>query len=179
MKISELESRDSYFVANVSWNDTLNIRSRTSSSSSIVRRIPPDARNVEIDETSCRRRSIDWVRVTHQGKRGWAAARFLKQVSSGKRACEQKFFGSSSTTSSSQTYKVIRVSSNDVLWIRRSAPKGSKVAAIPPNARGVKVGQCKRVSGRSLHWCKVTYRGSSGWSYSKYLAGEQNGKSPR
>lgn len=60
---------------------------------------------------------------------------------------------------------VIGVARNDVLWIR-SAPRASarKVGAIPYDACGVRIGACARGN-----WCRVYYRGISGWSNTIFL----------
>jgi SH3-like domain-containing protein len=61
---------------------------------------------------------------------------------------------------------VIRVESWDVLWIRqRPTSRSSKVGAIPYDACGVRVfwGSCRG------SWCRVRYRGVSGWAHTRYL----------
>jgi len=70
---------------------------------------------------------------------------------------------------SSQTYRVVGVAYNDVLFIR---PKPNQfkeyVGKIPPNATGVQVyGNAVRV-GKNV-WLNVTYEGYSGWVNSKFL----------
>lgn len=71
---------------------------------------------------------------------------------------------------SSQTYRVVGVAYNDVLFIR---PKPNQlkqyVGKIPPNATGVQVyGSGVRV-GKNV-WLNVSYEGFSGWVNSKFLA---------
>ena len=67
-------------------------------------------------------------------------------------------------------YKVTRVKSNDVLYIR-PAPGNLKVVAgkIPPNASGIRItGSGKRV-GKSI-WVPISYKGQRGWVNRRFLA---------
>ncbi len=73
---------------------------------------------------------------------------------------------------SNQTYRVVGVAYNDVLFVR---PKPNQlkeyVGKIPPNATGVQVyGNGVRVGKNT--WVNVTYNGFNGWVNSKFLAKE-------
>lgn len=61
---------------------------------------------------------------------------------------------------------VVGVQSWDVLWIRsRPSSRGTKVGSIPSDACRVRVfwDSC------SGSWCRVRYRGVSGWAHTRYL----------
>ncbi len=59
------------------------------------------------------------------------------------------------------------VASWDVLWIRsRPSARSAKVGSIPSDACGVRV-DWSRCRGA---WCRVYYRGVSGWSHTRYLS---------
>jgi len=75
-------------VRNVASNDTLNMRSRPTASSSIVDRIVWDGTHVSTDESTCRANSVSWVKVTRGGSIGWVAARYLQSMSTGRVACK-------------------------------------------------------------------------------------------
>ena len=61
-------------------------------------------------------------------------------------------------------FRVAGVATNDVLWIR-SGPSSRfrKVGSIPFNGRGVRNMGCER------RWCRVEYRGVTGWAHGRYL----------
>lgn len=63
---------------------------------------------------------------------------------------------------------VFGVARNDVLWIR-SAPRASagEVGSIPHDGCGVHIGECAGGT-----WCRVYYRGISGWANTRYLAND-------
>ncbi len=68
--------------------------------------------------------------------------------------------------SSAQAACVVGVPSWDVLWIRSGpSTRFGKVGAIPSDACGVRVfwGRCRG------SWCRVRYRGVSGWAFTRYL----------
>ncbi len=67
-----------------------------------------------------------------------------------------------------EAYRVYGVVSGDVLYIRAwPSSKSKKVGSIPPYGKGVeKLGPCKG------SWCKISYRGMTGWASMKYLTRE-------
>lgn len=70
------------------------------------------------------------------------------------------------TASAAEAACVVRVPSWDVLWIRaRPTTRSQKIGAIPHDACGVRVdwSSCRGA------WCRVYYRGVSGWSHTRYL----------
>jgi len=71
------------------------------------------------------------------------------------------------------SYQVKGVESWDVLYIRSSpSTKGRKIGSIPSSGRGIKrLGACQGT------WCKISYRGTVGWSSMKYLASEPSTRS--
>ncbi len=75
-------------------------------------------------------------------------------------------------TAIAETYRVYNVVSRDVLYIReRPSSKSKKIGSIPPSGKGIeKLGPCERV------WCKISYRGMTGWSSMKYLVVEKLAK---
>ena len=52
------------------------------------------------------------------------------------------------------------------------------VAEIPPDGRGIEIHGCRRVEGYRFKWCRVTYRGKSGWASGGYLVDEKSGQRP-
>ena len=74
-------------VQNVASNDSLNIRSRPTASSSIVGEIYWDGTHVSANERTCRANSVRWVQVSWGGYSGWVAARFLRSMNTGRTAC--------------------------------------------------------------------------------------------
>ena len=74
------------------------------------------------------------------------------------------------STISTQTYRVIGVAYNDVLFIRPAPNQLTRfVGKIPPNASDIQVfGSPKRV-GKNV-WVSVSYEGTTGWVNSKFLA---------
>ena len=68
-------------------------------------------------------------------------------------------------TAGAKTYRVYGVVSDDVLYIREDpSSKSKKIGSIPAFGKGIeKLGSCERV------WCKISYRGITGWSSMKYL----------
>lgn len=75
-----------------------------------------------------------------------------------------------SNTASPQTYRVVGVAYNDVLFIRPQPNQLKQyVGKIPPNATDVQVhGNSQRV-GKNI-WFYISYEGISGWVNSKFLA---------
>ena len=72
------------------------------------------------------------------------------------------------TVQTTQAYAacVAGVRSNDVLWIRVDPwSDARKVGSIPYDACEVRV-NWDRCRGR---WCRVSYRGVSGWAHTRYL----------
>jgi N-acetylmuramoyl-L-alanine amidase len=65
-------------------------------------------------------------------------------------------------------YRVTKVAADDVLNIRAGPDANlAIVGSIPPNGRGVRiVGAC------SGQWCRVDYRGATGWVNRNYLTSE-------
>jgi hypothetical protein len=73
-----------------------------------------------------------------------------------------------------ENYKVVNVSTNDVLNIR--ADKGTiypVLGAIPFDATNVAVTVCK-ANDAGKEWCKVTYGSITGWVRSKYIEKEED-----
>ena len=73
----------------------------------------------------------------------------------------------------SNTFRIVGVKSNDVLYIR-PAPGSLKsyVGKIPPNGTGIKiVGTGKRV--RKSVWVPVVYKGKRGWVNRRFLGKEK------
>ena len=61
-------------------------------------------------------------------------------------------------------FRVAGVASNDVLWIRSGpSTRYRKVGSIPFNGTGVQNLGCSR------GWCRVRYRGVTGYSSARYL----------
>ena len=76
------------------------------------------------------------------------------------------FFGGMAGSKPAHAACVTGVASWDVLWIRsRPTARSRKVGAIPYRGCGVRVywSHCRR------SWCRVYYRGVSGWAHTRYL----------
>ena len=75
-------------------------------------------------------------------------------------------------TPSSNTFTVVGVKSNDVLYVRPKAGNLKKVVGkIPPGASGIRiVGKGKRV-GKSI-WVPIIYKGKRGWVNRRFLRKE-------
>ncbi len=71
-------------------------------------------------------------------------------------------------TAVAETYRVYRLDSGDVLNIRkRPSSKSKKIGSIPSYGKNIKkLGPCEG------NWCKISYRGKTGWISMKYLARE-------
>jgi hypothetical protein len=68
------------------------------------------------------------------------------------------------------TYRVVRVPRHDVLNMRH-LPAGEIIGAIPPDGRGVTLGDCA-YDWKGLTWCVATYGAQRGWVASAYLRQE-------
>ncbi len=73
-----------------------------------------------------------------------------------------------------ETYRVYGVRSSDVLFIRAGPSAGSrKTGSIPPYGRGIrKLGPCVG------NWCKISYRGMTGWASMRFLVREVPANTP-
>ena len=61
-------------------------------------------------------------------------------------------------------FRVAGVSSDDVLWIRSGpSTRYRKIGSIPFNGAGIKNLGCAR------RWCRVRYRGVTGYASQRYL----------
>ena len=86
--VNNSRGKSLFQVRNVASNDTLNMRSRATASSSIVDRIVWDGTHVTADESICRANSVGWVHVEWGGSTGWVASRYLISMSTGRVACK-------------------------------------------------------------------------------------------
>ena len=77
------------------------------------------------------------------------------------------------STPNKNSYRIVGVKNNDVLYIRPSAGNlKSIVGKIPPGATGIQViGKGKKV-GKSI-WVLITYKGKRGWVNRRYLSKAQ------
>ncbi len=141
---------ETYRVYGVVSGDVLYIRAWPSIKSKKIGSIPPYGKGVE-RLGPCKG---SWCKVSYQGMTGWTSMKYLTREASA---------GSS--------YRVRGIKSNDVLYIRaRPSAKSKKVGSIPPYGKGVeKLGPCKR------NWCKINYRGITGWSSMMYLVADTMG----
>jgi hypothetical protein len=87
VKVNTSRGISDFDVQNVAPNDTLNLRSHATSSSSIVTKIPYNAKNVTVDEGTCRATSVRWVYVNWKGWNGWVASRYLRSQIDGGKPC--------------------------------------------------------------------------------------------
>jgi SH3-like domain-containing protein len=72
------------------------------------------------------------------------------------------------------TYRVVFVAPDDVLNIRAGpAAAYPVIGIIPPDGRGLRRARRCRV------WCRISYRGVSGWVNAHYLAGEAADEGPK
>ena len=145
-----------YRVINVSLDDVLNIRSGPSPISSITATIPPETGGIR-QIGPC---EGEWCQIRHGQSTGWVNRYFLTR---------EGRFGSSRTASlrpSPITYRVARVSANDVLNLRRKPdPDSLVVATIPANGRRI------RLTGYCIgEWCPVSHGRATGWAHRYFLA---------
>jgi len=76
-------------------------------------------------------------------------------------------------TAGAETYMVRGLANGDVLNIRETPSYQSKIISfVPPYGKGIeKLARCTN------GWCKISYRGMTGWSSSKFLAPESSVRS--
>lgn len=140
---------ETYRVYGIVSSDVLWIRTGPSSKNRKIGSIPPYGKGVE-KLGPCKG---SWCKVSYHGMTGWSSMKYLTREGS---------MGSS--------FRVRGIKSWDVLFIRsRPSAKSKKVGSIPPDGRGVnKLGPCKG------NWCKVSYRGITGWSSMMYLVADRS-----
>jgi hypothetical protein len=90
-----------------------------------------------------------------------------KQCKAKQRAAKQNSKPKKSVLTNQQYVSITRVQSNDHLNIRKNADHtSSKLGSIPYN------GRCVRNHGCQGKWCKVSWRGTTGWVNQHYLKTE-------
>lgn len=138
---------ETYRVYGVVSGDVLFIRAQPSSKAKRIGSIPPYGKGVE-RLGPCRG---SWCKIRYRGMTGWTSMKYLTP---------EALPGSS--------YRVRGIRNDDVLFIRAwPSAKSEKVGTIPPDGRGVsKLGPCK------ANWCKIRYRGITGWASMMYLVAD-------
>lgn len=155
-----LLTQEGYFrVRDVPSNDVLWIRRGRGAKYEKIGAIPYNGRCVTVlDEGN----TGGWETVYFRGINGYSSARYLElddqeycEANGDRDRCEDN----------SNNMRVVNVSEDDVLWIRKKADSnGEKVGAIPFN------GSCVLYLGKSGSWNRVKYRGVTGYAHSSYLA---------
>lgn len=142
---------EAYRVYGVVSGDVLYIRAQPSARARKVGSIPPYGKGVE-RLGPC---EGNWCEISYRGIIGWASMKFLTPEAS-----------------AGASYRVRGIRSDDVLFIRAwPSSKSKKIGSIPPDGRGVsKLGPCKG------NWCKISYRGITGWSSMMYLVADGGGR---
>ena len=136
-------------VRGVASNDVLNMRSAPGTGNRIVGVIPPGVCGVRSV-----RRSGRWRKVRYGGTTGWVNGRFL----------EADGDDSAGRPPSRGSHCVTGVASNDVLNIRRAPTTRSAIKrGIPPRACGIRINYVEGA------WKHVTYRGTSGFVYGRFV----------
>ncbi len=151
-----------YRITGVRSNDTLNVRRGPGTGHDIVGEIPPDGRGIHIG--SCR--STGWCEVTWGCVRGWAFNRYYT---------DRAERGPAATR---DLYHVIDHDYPDMLNMRTGPGTiNSIVGRIPHNGSEILIHDCSNYQNHRFKWCRVTWRGISGWAYGRYLA-DESGRRP-
>ena len=153
-------------VINISWNDVLNIREGPGTDYGIVYGMPPDARGISLGRCVQRGRLV-WCVVRYKCHSGWAARKYLARA------------GEAPPPSARDLYRVIGHTWPDMLNVRSGPGTNNPVTSrIPDDGVNVRVFNCVSVRGYKYKWCRVNYRGNTGWAYAKYLASMRTGRRP-
>jgi uncharacterized protein YraI len=152
-------------VVNVRQDDTLFVRSGPSTSNAKLGELPWNAQGINV--SSCN--SKNWCRVTFGCISGYAFGRYL---SDGQVAHEPgSFFGLFAVTDHPAT---------ELLNLRTGpGTEYEIVGGLPYNARDVEVTDCHAHEKYRFRWCKIRWKGVSGWAYGRYLRDEFGRKPTR
>ena len=142
-------------VINVVEDDVLYIREFPSPQSRKMGYIPPHQSCVVYLNQLREKNAQTWVSITYKGVRGWVNLYHLRQLPRGE--CPNRY------------YKVINVSTNDVLNMRDTASHyGRQVGQIPPNENCLPQLDQSYAS-NSQKWIMVRYKNTKGWVNSYFL----------
>ncbi len=145
-------------VANVAPDDVLNLRRGPAAATDIVVAIPPSTAGL-ILAGNC---NGEWCPVVHGQHFGWVHRYFIAASSSA------SFPAPAQPNRNPISYRVVGVTTGDVLNIRRIPdPESDVVATIPPTGNRIRLtGYCRR------EWCPVSHGRNEGWVNRQYLAVE-------
>lgn len=166
-----------YRITGVESWDKLHVRAGASNKSRRLGSIPANGWGIAV--SNCRsvgNYNYKWCRVRYRCLSGWAYGRFLKHGRTGKLAGQKSSSGGSSGGS---IYHVSGVASWDKLNVRTfPSTRGRVIGVIPPSGRNLRVYECRRVSGYSNKWCRVSYRNVRGWVSGCCIVSARTGRRP-
>ena len=133
-------------VYDVPSSEPLNVRSGPGTSFSRVAALAFDATGLSV--ISC---SKGWCEITHGCVRGYVSSKYIS---------DQPV----------RLYHVVGHGPNEVLNMRRGPGTDYDIiGGIAHNASGLRLIACRPASGYAFEWCELTYEGTRGWAYGKYL----------
>lgn len=151
LKVCE-ENEKKYKVVGIPSTNTLKVRKDAGTKNKKIGDLSYDTKDVIVENCKDALNGQKWCQVKHPSTvTGWVSALYLK-------AYEET------------TYKVIDVSSDDTLKIRRFPGTHSwKIGNLAYNAKGVVVIECKKIA-TERKWCKVSHPSiTTGWVSAIYL----------
>lgn len=133
-------------VYDVPSNEPLNMRSGPGTSFARIAALAFDATGLSV--ISCNK---GWCEITYGCVRGYVSSKYIS---------DQPV----------RLYHVVGHGPNEVLNLRRGPGTDYDIiGGIAYNASGLRLIACRPASGYAFEWCELTYQGTRGWAYGKYL----------
>ncbi len=148
-----------YKVENLPSNETLNVRTKPSTSMNRIDEIDAKTGGIVTLDTSVNTDGTQWSKIKYcsngSPRYGWVVSRYLVPAYT--------------SYSVSKHYKVINISKDDTLNMR-SGPGSeySKISEMPFNVKKLILLECLK-STKGGRWCKVRYNTYEGWVSALYL----------